>query len=233
MDAPRGPVCQGIPGASPPPGAERRRVGRRPRRPAWIDDAVLAHADLLAEEWQAAHQLAAGQAVLGWSRSDNPQGVVVPFFLVRLSGKRPGTLPSNLQQLWGEGLQQSLGFAWGSEGSQGQAQLRARLERAYAACFPGGSWSPDQQADILSWCLDVTSRRVSTIGSEQHRGSYGNAAVLVAACAETLRLRGRAQEAGALMHPTFESHVGKPILFASRGAPCRCYPPIRVDPSND
>jgi len=194
---------------------------------------VLAHADLLAEEWQAAHQLAAGQAVLGWSRSDNPQGVVVPFFLVRLSGKRPGTLPSNLQQLWGEGLQQSLGFAWGSEGSQGQAQLRARLERTYAACFPGGSWSPDQQADILSWCLDVTSRRVSTIGSEQHRGSYGNAAVLVAACAETLRLRGRAQEAGALMHPTFESHVGKPILFASRGAPCRCYPPIRVDPSND
>ena len=35
------------------------------------------------------------------------------------------------------------------------------------------------------------------------------------------------------MHPTFESHVRKPILFASRGAPCRCYPPIRVDPSND
>ena len=86
------------------------------------------------------------------------------------------------------------------EGSQGQAQLRARLEQAYAACVGQVSWTPERQAEALSWSLDVAGQRVSAIVSQQHRGSYGKAAVLVAACAETLRLRGKAQEAGELLN---------------------------------
>jgi prevent-host-death family protein len=35
------------------------------------------------------------------------------------------------------------------------------------------------------------------------------------------------------LKPTFESHVRKPIIFASRGATWQCYPPVLVDPDND
>jgi uncharacterized Zn finger protein len=52
---------------------------------------------------------------------------------------------------------------------------------------------------MLAWCLDVTKRRVNAIVSNQHRGSYNRAAVLLAACAETLRLRGNNREAQALL----------------------------------
>jgi tetratricopeptide (TPR) repeat protein len=35
------------------------------------------------------------------------------------------------------------------------------------------------------------------------------------------------------LQPTFESQVQSPIMFASRGAPWRCDPPVLVDPYND
>ena len=75
-------------------------------RPVWVDPTTLAHAALLAEDFDAAQRLADGPQVLGWS-SSNPQGTVVPCLLALLSGKLPGALPPNLAQLWQEGLQQS------------------------------------------------------------------------------------------------------------------------------
>lgn len=168
-------------------------------RPAWINKSVLAHAYLLAEDWDAAHQLAAREQVLGWSSSDNPQGLVVPFFLVLLSDKRPGTLPQNLTQLWQQGLQNSIGFGyWGGIGDEEDSTLK-RLERAYADRLSTASLSHGQQEQVLSWCLDVAQQRVNAIVSNQHRGSYGKAAVLIAACMEVLRLRGKGKEAGVLL----------------------------------
>ena len=57
----------------------------------------------------------------------------------------------------------------------------------------------DQQAEFLAWCLDVVQRRIDAIVSNQHRGSYDRAALLLASCTEVLRLLGKAQEARALL----------------------------------
>ena len=65
--------------------------------------------------------------------------------------------------------------------------------------LPETSLPSDRQADMLAWCLDVAQRRIDAIVSNQHRGSYDKAALLLAACAELLRLLGKAQEAAALL----------------------------------
>jgi len=167
--------------------------------PVWPDKSVLAHAYFLAGDWGAAYQLAAPEQVLGWSSSHNPQGLVVACFLVQLSGTSPGQLPPNLVQLWHWELQNSTGFvAWHSTDT-GEASLLTRLQHAYTEYLPATSWPSDQQADMLAWCLDVAQRRIDAIVSNQHRGSYDKAALLLAACAELLRLLGKAQEAVALL----------------------------------
>jgi hypothetical protein len=162
-------------------------------RPAWIDKSVLAHTCLLAEDFEAAHQLAAAEKVLGWSSSNNPQGLIVPFFLVLLSRKASGALPLNLAQLWAWGLQYSVGFWVG--GREGEEPLLKRLGRAYAEQFAKVSLRDDRQEEILPWCLDVAQQRVNAIVGGQHRGSYDKAAVLTTACAEVLRLRGSTESA--------------------------------------
>ena len=165
--------------------------------PGWIDKSVLAHAYLLAGQWQEAQQLAARENVLGWSGSDNPQGLVMPFFLVRLAGKSPTALPGNLAQLWRQRLEASIGF--GSWSGTDEDSLLKRLERAYAERLSDASLSHDQEQQLLSWCIDVAKRRVEAIVGHQRRGSYNKAAVLTAACAETLRLRGDDKAADALV----------------------------------
>ena len=45
--------------------------------PVWPDKSVLAHAYLLAGDWDAAYRLAVPEQVLDWSSSHNTQGLVV------------------------------------------------------------------------------------------------------------------------------------------------------------
>jgi hypothetical protein len=163
--------------------------------PVWINKAVLAHAHFFAGAWEEVHRLAAREKVLGWSSSDNLQGLVVPLFLVLLSGQSLDALPPNLKQLWQEGLQNTAGFGWRNE----EDNLVKRLEQVYAERLPQIHLSNAQQADVLSWCLKVAKQRVSAIVSNQHRGAYSRAAVLVAACAEALRFRGQDKKADRLL----------------------------------
>jgi tetratricopeptide (TPR) repeat protein len=195
-------------------------------RPVWIDVSVLAHACLLAEDFEAARQLAAGEQVLGWSSSHNPQGLVVPFFLVLLSGKAPGELSPNLAQLWGWGLLHSIGF-WISRSQEEESELK-RLERIYADRFAQVSLSPDRQEALLPWCLDVAQQRAAAIVSGQHRKSYDKAAVLTTACAEVLRLRGNREAAGAFVseirnrfprHSAFQAELKTAVQRMERGRP--------------
>ena len=159
-------------------------------RPAVIDKSVLAHAWLLAEEVEAAHQLAAGENVLGWSSSGNAQSLVVAACLVLLSEKTPGALPSNLAQLWQWSLQSSAGFPY-----SGTDTIQTRLEPIYTELLSSKLLSRDQQEKFLAWCLDVAQRRAAAIVGNQYRKSYGKAATVTVACAEVLRLRGDQQEA--------------------------------------
>jgi tetratricopeptide (TPR) repeat protein len=167
--------------------------------PVWPDKSVLAHAYLLAGDWDAAYRLAAPEQVLGWSSSHNTQGLVVSCCLVQMSGAVPGRLPPNLTQLWHWELQNSTGLVSWYGADAGEASLLIRLQHAYTECLPEIALTSDQQAELLTWCLDVAQRRIDAIVSNQHRGSYDKAALLLASCTELLRLLGKAQEARALL----------------------------------
>ena len=167
--------------------------------PVWPDKSVLAHAHLLAGDWDAAYRLAAPEQVLGWSSSHNTQGLVVSCCLVQMSGIVPGQLPPNLTLLWHWELQNSTGFVSWYGADAGEASLLIRLQHAYTECLPALSLTDDQQEALLPWCLDVAQRRIDAIVSNQHRGSYDKAALLLASCTELLRLLGKAQEARALL----------------------------------
>jgi hypothetical protein len=170
-----------------------------PEQAAWINKSVLAHARLLAGEWSAAHEIAAREKTLGWSSSDSTQGLVVSFFLVLLSGKPANALPANLAQQWRVALQNSIGFGYYSESDESESDVLKRLQRVYADKLSSVSMSSSQQRTFLAWCLEVAKQRVDAIVGGQHRGSYGKAAVLTAACAETLQLRGQDEEANAVL----------------------------------
>jgi hypothetical protein len=175
--------------------------------PAWVDKSALAHAYLLSGEWEAAHRLAAAEKPLGWSSSNNPQGLAVAFFLMALSGKVPGALPANLGRLWREALGcsagfGSLGFDELSEtmGAQGrETTLVEHLNAAYRELLLNAPLSEEQQKNYLTWCLEVITKRVNGIVGGQHRRSYGKAAALAGAGIEVLRLRGDEQAAQALL----------------------------------
>lgn len=193
--------------------------------PAWVDKSLLAHAYLLAEEWDAAHQLAARQEVLGWSSSDNPQGLVVPFFLVLLSGKSPAALPSSLTDLWQWVLRHGIGFEFWSEGEE--TDMLKRLERAHAQVIAQASVGSSQSEKILSWCVDVAKRRAIAIVEHRRRESYDKAAVLLAGCADTLRLRGNDKAADSLLndvrnrfprHRAFQTELNKAVQSMPRRA---------------
>ena len=167
--------------------------------PAWIDRSVLAHACLLAGDLDSAQQLAAREKVLGWSSGDNVQGFVAPFILILLSGKGLNALPSNLKQVWQRGLETSIGFHGWRASDGAETDMRQRLEGLYANQIPHLVLSKDKQTVFLAWCLEVARERVEAIVGNQHRGSYGKAAVLIGACAETLRLRNESKAADALL----------------------------------
>jgi hypothetical protein len=182
------------------PAAHRGEIvvgGDNLERPVWIDPSVLAHACLLASDWNAAHHLAGQGQVLGWSSSESHQGLVVAVFLLLLSGKTLKAMPPNLAQVWQWGLGYSA-TAW-SWRYEEEYPVRERLACAYAEQFAAAGLSTDQQERFLSWCLDVAQQRVNAIVGNQHRGSYDKAAVLTVACAEVLRLRGNQTAADALV----------------------------------
>jgi hypothetical protein len=161
----------------------------------WIERSVLAHAALLAGEYDVAHRLVKGLQVLGWSDRSSAQGMVVAFFLVLLSQSTLETLPPNLAQVWRWGLDYSTD-AWVDPEED---PVRERLQHAYAELFsnrPAGDYRPES---LLSWCLSVVQQRVNAIVGGQKRGAYDKAAVLTVACAETLRLRGDPDRAQALV----------------------------------
>jgi hypothetical protein len=174
------------------------RGGDGLERPVGIDQSVLAHACLLAGDWDAAHHLAAQGQVLGWSSRESHQGLVVAAFLVLLSDQTLEALPSNLAQFWEWSVQYSAS-AWNWRHVE-EDPVRKRLARAYAEQFAAATLSADRQERYLSWCQDVAQLRVDAIVGNQHRGSYNKAAVLTVACAEVLRLRGNQTAADALVN---------------------------------
>lgn len=150
---------------------EPRALVERLERPPIVNRATVVHACLWAEDWETVYQLAAKEQVLGWSSTESAQTLVVPFFLVVLSGKSPRALPRNLRELWQAGLEYSSGWSqWSTESVHNR--LVDRLERVYDESIPRLTLDTEQQARWLGWCLSVANKRVDAIVGGQHRGSY-------------------------------------------------------------
>ncbi|MGZ3459726.1 MAG: hypothetical protein ACXU86_14620, partial [Archangium sp.] len=168
--------------------------------PVRVDQRLLAQAWLLAHDWEAAHALAAKESALGWTYGDNPQGTVVPYFLALLSGQPLGELPRNGARLWQWALETSTqAGGWYSGDGRDDAALRHRLARAYAEALPAFELEPPEQERMLEWCLEIARKRASSIVSGTHRRSYDKAAVLLAAAAEVLWLRGEQARGNVLL----------------------------------
>jgi hypothetical protein len=192
--------------------------------PAHADRRLLAQAWLLAHDWEAAHALAAKESALGWTYGDNPQGLVVPAFLVLLSGQSPGRLPRNVDALWRQALESgSHAGDWYSDAARHDEALRERLARAYAEVLPALSLGPAGRERLREWCVELARKRVSTIVSRKHRRSYTKAAQLLAAAAEVLWLQGEQARGNLLLagfRESFRRHRAfQAELDAAVGAP--------------
>ena len=172
---------------------------------AYGTDSLL-HAQLLAQQWRTVQQRAAGEPILGWSGSSSTQGFILSFLLIKLSGRLPANLPTNLAKLWQDRLQASIGYASYSSAANG---LQTRLNQAYTDLFPTLEIDQAAQETALTWCLNTANQRVDAIVGGQHRKSYDKAALVIAACAETLQLRHEPTLAAGLIdhvHSRFPRH---------------------------
>ena len=168
--------------------------------PVRVDRRLLAQAWLLAHDWESAHQLSASESAIGWTYGDNPQGLVVPLFLVLLSGQPLGALPRNVARSWQWGLDAGVQAGqWSSGDARHDEALRERLAHAYAEALPAFTLDAPERERMLEWCLEVARKRASSIVSRQYRRSYDKAAVLLAACAEVLWLRGEEARGNVLL----------------------------------
>jgi soluble cytochrome b562 len=173
-----------------------------------VSKSTLAHAYLLSRDWESAQEMSRKEKVLGWSSSNNPQGLTVICFLGLASGARPPDFPVNLFLLWDDVLEKSLGH-------NGHNIVLPRLKSAYEEMFADASLGP-QEEKLLNWSLSICRKRATAIVENQYRGSYGKAAALTVACAEVLKLRGDMQKSQAFIaeirnqfprHRSFQSEL--------------------------
>jgi len=155
-------------------------------RSAWVSKSVLAHAWLLAGEWERAWSLAKKERVLGWSDPETVQSLVLPAFLLALSGRKP-TIPANVKGLWEDALHRCTG--WMNEIEV--PELDRLYEQAFAATRPPAALAEK----LLTWCRDIAEKRAVAIVDGKHRKSYWKAALVAAAVAETLMRRDKKEEA--------------------------------------
>ncbi|MEA1871097.1 MAG: hypothetical protein U9N00_02755 [Candidatus Bipolaricaulota bacterium] len=194
--------------------------------PVWTNESTLAHAYLLAEDWDKACQLASAHKELGWSSISNPQGLVVPFFMALLAGESPNALPANLDQLWGWALERSVGFTLFEE--KEEYPLLRQLKDAYTTHLSKALLNTKKQEQILSWSLEMVKRRVEAIVGGQHRKSYNKAAEITVAAVEMLQLREENRRAELLLdetrdrfprHRSFQAELVVAIKRMRHGSP--------------
>ncbi len=190
--------------------------------PAWVSRSLLAHARMLGGHWEVAQAMVANAPVLGWSSSENPQGVVVPTCLVLLSGKTT-VLPANLARLW----DWTLGSCAFLSSYGGQSEDQKRLRAAYLEALPQIRLKEAQAESLLQWCVAIAEQRATAIVENLRRKSYDKAAVTAVACAEVLRLRDRGEEADELLerlrtrfprHRSFQDELKSAVAKLGREA---------------
>lgn len=162
-----------------------------------VRKSLLVHAHLLTGNVDAALKLAQVNNVLGWSDEDNAQPLCVAFCFVRACGGSLNSVPSSVRDFWRFVTRASLSrTGWFSdEEDDTQASYSALLDEVYERVLGMTVLS----RDCVDWCFSVSEERVRAILSNQHRGAYGRAALLMFAMHETLQSMGRRDDAFQLL----------------------------------
>jgi hypothetical protein len=106
------------------------------------------------------------EAPLGWSLSR--KGEAFPLFIALLAKNRP------LQECTRRGIERKI------DGDEERAGFLGIINST------SQSLSPDERKLYHEWCVNEIKKRVEGIVRNQHRGSYGKAALLVMSMAETI-----------------------------------------------
>ncbi len=152
----------------------------KPCRPS---TALLLHAILFSGDNNKAFILAKKAQSLGWSSGDNPQPLFIAYCLINATKRSLHQLPSHLKEFWEYALKMSRDSVWYIEGDRND--ISQKLEKIYGSLFEKPC--PIDQ-DMLEWCLRASQKRVEDIVSHQRRGAYDRAALLTAACTDTLKI---------------------------------------------
>lgn len=189
--------------------------------PADVSVVTLAHAHLLAQDWEGARKLAAsGKEALGWTYGCNPQGLVVPAFLYLLMESKDA-LTVNLLHLWNDALENSIG--WNDHEAD-----EKRMREAYRTIATEASFTPEERKRLLQWCTTMSRKRAEAIVGNKRRKSYDKAARVVCACADVLQACDKHGDADALVedirlefsrHSSFQKELRDAVAQIGRKVP--------------
>jgi hypothetical protein len=171
----------------------RKRPNQRRYERNWEGDTIesysppstvfLLHALLFAGDKTKAFALAKKAESLGWSSGDNPQPLFIAYCLINVTKCSLHQLPPHLKEFWQFALKTSRDSVWHIEGDKND--VSAKLEEIYGNLFEKPC--PINQ-EILEWCLKASQKREEDIVINQHRNAYDRAALLTAACTDTLKI---------------------------------------------
>jgi len=190
--------------------------------PGWVDSSLVAHALMLGGDWEAARKLAADAPVLEWIVPGNPQSLVAPACLVLVSGNADD-LPPNLTRVWDGALETATSYSSYEKPSAD----RQRLASAYQSVMTKTRLKKAEAESLLAWCVENGERRAIAIVEKLRRASYDQAAEIVAASAEVLRLHDRKDSADELLerirerfprHRAFQDELAKARSRIGRGS---------------
>lgn len=149
--------------------------------PSRVSLTLLLHAHLFADDLNKAFELAKKGASLGWS-TNNPQPLFIAYCLINAAKTPLNNLPLHLKKFWEYALQTSDDSIWNIEDTN---NTRQKLEVIYQDIF---AIPHETDKKMVDWCLNASHKRVEDIVINQHRKAYDRAALVTAACTETLQI---------------------------------------------
>ena len=144
---------------------------------------LLLHALLFSGNKDQAFALAKRGESLGWSFGDNPQPLFIAYCLINATKCSLEHLPPHLKQFWEYALKTSRDSVWTIE--EDKNDISQKLENIYGKLFENPR---PIDPEMLEWCLEAAQKRVEDIVSNQHRRAYDRAALVTAACTDTLKI---------------------------------------------
>ena len=150
---------------------------------------LSAAAYLSGGRFEEALRLCDREGALGWSFTNNPKGLVLPFFLKLLTHGKKGSHSPNVEHLWSDAIENLV------MGDFSSRNLSDQFQQIIGKVFDSIHLTPEEKEKHRKWCIREAGRRIDAIVSAKHRKSYHKAAGLLIATAEMLVVQSMISEA--------------------------------------